>query len=202
MYRALLVMLCLLFLCASGLIAEDSKLSPDAQKAEAAYQDRLTKVMQSAQSDIEKKKADLQKNLDKELKSVMRDGNFEQATAVKKAMEDLEKEDPLYDAFGKDALLVKKAQEKEKARSYRIKVIAAVASAPMTMKRYYVQKTVQSHIDEGNYEIKPSTLLTEETGMRMGILHLSYTINGGKNIVKEINWYQTEQLIPEEMAGE
>lgn len=192
----------LLFLFVTLLQAAESKMSADAIKAEAEYQEKVARIMFEAQKEIDDQKADLKRSLEKELKDVMRDGDLEKAQALKELMENIEEEDPLYREFGKQSLLVKQVEKEEKIKHYRVKVIAAVVSIPMSPKKHYVQNTVQKHIDDGNYEINPSKLLGEETGVRFGRLHLSYTINGGKNIVEEIPWHRSFNIIPEEREGE
>ncbi len=182
-------------------IISAAELPAGAQKAEAAYLKAVAEIMEDAHKDISKEKGKYEKALNKELKSVMKGGDLKKATAVQAIVDELEKSDPLAEEFGDLADVVE--EEKEEKKSYRIKIIAAVVTAGMREKKYYVDKTIRKHVAAGNYEINPNKLLSEETGVRgFARLSLSYTINGGKNITKQIGWHNTESLIPEEKEGE
>ncbi len=91
--------------------AAEEETNKNILKAEAKYNSKMASIIEKAQSDADKAKADLLKALDRELTTATKKGNFDEAMRIKAKLEEMKKEDQVGDLFGDVDVAIKEKKK-------------------------------------------------------------------------------------------
>ena len=201
--RLLILFYCLVASLAAHAEEATSTLPEDAQKAEAAYEAEVVKILNEAAKDVKKAKAAYAKELEKEMKDQLKKNGIVAANEVQSLLTELEKSDPLTDKFGQAAQAAQEA-EREKENNKQLKIVIQNAYARKNVRNsrvWNLKDDLQKALNSGTLEFRPYELFKKVTGFDVGgRLDCQFTING-KRFERSFSWRQSidfEKIAEEE----